>query len=90
MRREVAEEAGVVVDEVTYQASQAWPFPAGLMIGFRARAASDTTHVDGVELIEVRWFTWAELRERRRTRGHIGNLDSIDNLLIESWLDMED
>lgn len=90
VRREVAEEAGVIVDEVTYQASQAWPFPAGLMVGFRARAASDTTHVDGVELIEVRWFTRAELRERRRARGHLGNLDSIDNLLIESWLDMED
>jgi NAD+ diphosphatase len=36
VRREVPEEAGVVVDEVTYQASQASPFPAGLMVGFRA------------------------------------------------------
>jgi NAD+ diphosphatase len=29
VRREVAEESGVVVDEVTYRSSQPWPFPAG-------------------------------------------------------------
>jgi NAD+ diphosphatase len=87
VRREVAEEAGVVVGEVTYQASQAWPFPAGLMVGFRARAVSDATHADGAELVEARWFTRAELRARREARGHLGRLDSIDHLIIESWLD---
>jgi NAD+ diphosphatase len=87
VRREVAEEAGIVVGEVTYQASQAWPFPAGLMAGFRARAVSDNTHADGAELIEARWFTRAELHARRHARGHLGRLDSIDHVLIESWLD---
>jgi NAD+ diphosphatase len=88
VRREVAEEAGVVVGEVTYQASQAWPFPAGLMAGFRARAVSDTIHADGAELLEARWFTRAELRARRDARGHLGRLDSIDHLILESWLDL--
>jgi NAD+ diphosphatase len=88
VRREVAEEAGVVVDEVTYQASQAWPFPAGLMVGFRARAVSDTTDVDGTELIEARWFTRAELHDRRAARGYLGRLDSMDHVMINSWLDL--
>jgi NAD+ diphosphatase len=35
VRREVAEETGVPVGTVTYMASQGWPFPSGLMIGFR-------------------------------------------------------
>ena len=37
VRREVAEEAGVVVDEVRYHSSQPWPMPASLMIGFPPR-----------------------------------------------------
>jgi NAD+ diphosphatase len=87
VRREVAEEAGVTLTTVTYQASQAWPFPAGLMIGFSARATSDFTAVDGDELIEARWCTGAELRARRRARGSLDNVDSIGNFLLESWLD---
>jgi NAD+ diphosphatase len=50
VRREVAEETGVRVGAVSYQASQAWPFPAGLMVGFQARAISDEIVVDGEEL----------------------------------------
>ena len=86
VRREVAEEAGVAIGEVTYRASQAWPFPAGLMLGFHARALSDAIDIDGDELIQARWFTRAELRDRRRARGHLGRPDSIDRYLIESWL----
>ena len=38
--REVQEEAGVVVDpeSIRYEASQPWPFPQSLMIGFQAQA----------------------------------------------------
>ena len=83
VRREVAEESGVAVDRVTYQASQAWPFPSGLMVGFHAVAASDEIAVDEAELIEARWFTEDELAARlaalRRT-------DSIERLLMQSWL----
>jgi NAD+ diphosphatase len=86
VRREAAEEAGVAIGEVTYRASQAWPFPAGLMLGFHARASSDAIDIDGDELIQARWFTRAELRDRRRARGHLGKPDSIDHYLIESWL----
>ncbi|MEV1289562.1 NAD(+) diphosphatase [Micromonospora sp. NPDC049679] len=84
VRREIAEEAGVRVGPVSYQASQAWPFPAGLMIGFRARALTDAIDVDRDELIEARWFTRPELRTmlaRWPLRG-----DSIESFLIEGWL----
>ena len=39
VRREVAEETGVLVGDVSYRGSQPWPFPASLMIGFRAARA---------------------------------------------------
>ncbi|WP_018723893.1 NAD(+) diphosphatase [Salinispora fenicalii] len=86
VRREVAEEAGVVVTDVAYQGSQAWPFPAGLMVGFRATAGSDEIRVDGVELLEARWFTRAELRQRAAAGHRLGRLDSIGHHLLNSWL----
>jgi NAD+ diphosphatase len=60
--REIAEEAGVQLVDVTYLGSQPWPFPQSLMLGFTARAADpSTTLADGVEITEVRWFTHDEL-----------------------------
>jgi NAD+ diphosphatase len=63
--REVQEESGVRVREVTYRASQPWPFPSSLMLGFRALADGVVEPVarDG-ELEDVRWFTREELRDR--------------------------
>ncbi|MFF0150683.1 NAD(+) diphosphatase [Micromonospora sp. NPDC005203] len=86
VRREMAEEAGVTVTDVTYQGSQAWPFPAGLMVGFRATATSDEIRVDGEELLEARWFTRAELRERVASGRTLGRVDAIDHRLLEDWL----
>jgi NAD+ diphosphatase len=84
VRREVAEETGVAVGAVTYQGSQAWPFPAGLMIGFRARAQSDEISVDGDELAEASWFTRGQLREFLATRQP--RPDSIERHLLGGWL----
>lgn len=92
VRREVAEEAGVALGAVTYRGSQAWPFPAGLMIGFRAEAVCDEVGVDGMELLEARWFTAGELRARI-SQGRTGGpyrLDSIGKHLIEDWLADQD
>jgi NAD+ diphosphatase len=62
--REVLEETGVLVRDVSYAASQPWPFPGSLMLGFRARADGDTEPVarDG-ELEDARWFHRDELRD---------------------------
>ena len=60
--REVAEEAGVTVGLVRYAASQPWPFPANLMLGFEAEWVSGEAHVADHELEAVRWFTRDQLR----------------------------
>ncbi|WP_406392302.1 NAD(+) diphosphatase [Streptomyces sp. NBC_00887] len=59
--REVFEEAGVTVGEVEYIASQPWPFPSSLMLGFMARATSSEINVDGEEIEEARWFSREDL-----------------------------
>ena len=88
VRREVAEEAGVVVGAVHYQGSQGWPFPAGIMIGFRAVALAPDIAVDQNELTDARWFTPAEVRTRIADSGAVPPYrhDSIGRALIESWL----
>ncbi len=59
--REVLEEAGVTLGDVRYLASQPWPFPASLMLGFEADARNTEIRVDGSELAEARWFSRDEL-----------------------------
>jgi NAD+ diphosphatase len=87
VRREVAEETGVPVADVTYVASQGWPFPSGLMVGFRATAAAETVTADGQEVLEARWFTRAELIQRAESGARLGREDSIDRYLLRSWLE---
>jgi NAD+ diphosphatase len=73
------------VGEVTYQGSQGWPFPAGLMVGFVARALDERIDVDGNELLEAHWFTRAELVERIVAGPGSGPTDSIGGWLMRSW-----
>lgn len=61
VRREVAEEAGVVVGACQYHSSQPWPFPASLMVGFTATALGRTINLRDGELEDARWFTPADL-----------------------------
>ncbi|PGH42648.1 NAD+ diphosphatase [Micromonospora sediminicola] len=60
--REVREEVGVEVAEIAYVASQSWPFPGSLMLGFLARAdANAPIRVDPAEIAHARWFTRREI-----------------------------
>ena len=54
--REILEEVGLAVKNIRYYASQPWPFPNNLMIGFTAEYASGEIDVDGVEIGEADWF----------------------------------
>ena len=60
--REVAEEVGVVVEEVEYVGSQPWPFPRSLMLGYRAWApgAGELT-LQEEEIAEARWYSREDL-----------------------------
>lgn len=60
--REVKEEAGLKVVDVTYHSSQPWPFPAQLMIGLMAEVDSLEAVPDHSELEAVAWLTRAEAR----------------------------
>lgn len=84
VRREVAEETNIRVAQCTYLASQPWPFPAALMIGFHALATSDDIRLNDAELAEARWFTREDL-----ARGDIvlPPRASVAYRLIEAWFD---
>lgn len=84
--REVFEETGVRVGEVRYFASQPWPFPSSLMVGFFGTAESTDITVDGEEIVEARWFS----REEILTGTSDGSLRlpggfSISRALVEEW-----
>jgi len=55
--REVFEETAIVVNNVEYFSSQAWPFPNSLMLGFRAQYDSGNIEIDGEEIVEAGWFS---------------------------------
>ncbi|WP_306839549.1 NAD(+) diphosphatase [Catenuloplanes nepalensis] len=60
--REVAEEVGLPIAGISYVASQPWPFPGSLMLGFNAIAdPSLPVTVDPEEIVEARWFTRREI-----------------------------
>jgi NAD+ diphosphatase len=84
--REVFEEAGIEVTDVTYAGSQPWPFPSSLMLGFFAQAVTHDIKVDGEEITEARWFTRAELGDGVRSGGLIvPTMISISGALITAW-----
>jgi NAD+ diphosphatase len=86
VRREVMEECGIVVDDVRYLASQPWPFPASIMLGFTAHAATTDVHVDGVEIAQARWFTRESLAGALASGEVLApNRLSIARYLIEDW-----
>ena len=86
VRREVGEEVGIPVGEVTYFGNQPWPLPASLMLGFIARALSKEIDVDGAEIEEARWFTRDELREAVEAgEVLIPRSVSISSSLLAHW-----
>ena len=87
--REVFEEVGIRVEEITYQSSQPWPFPASIMLGFRARAMSEEITIDPEELIDARWFSAEEVKKADQGTGNLvlSPRDSIARKLIRDWLD---
>lgn len=76
--REVREEAGIEIGELSYVASQPWPFPDSLMLAFTARWLSGEARPDGIEIAELRWCGRTGLPE-------IPPQGSIARLLIDRF-----
>lgn len=90
--RELFEEAGVRVREVTYIASQPWPFPSQLMIGCHAVTDDTELTVDLAELEDARWFTRAEVAEAmERGQGSTSFVaplrQAIAHHMLQWWLE---
>ena len=89
VRRELMEEASVKVGEVTYYATQPWPFPSSLMIGCFAKAESRDVKADETELAEVRWIerhVARELIEGKAVDGlRVPPPIAIAHHLIRAW-----
>ena len=83
--REVAEEVGLRVTDVRYVASQPWPFPQSLMLGFVARALDDELQIDHDEIEEARWFTREELRNGGGPQA-LPPVVSIARHIIDLWV----
>jgi NAD+ diphosphatase len=86
--REVWEEAAIIVRDPVFLASQPWPFPASLMLGFHAQSDGGEPRAADGELEEVHWLDLDTVR-----RATLGEADfelpgkvSIARFLIERWV----
>lgn len=79
VRREVEEEAGIVVTDITYHGSQPWPFPHQLMVGFTARYVGGELKIDDAELDGAAWFT-------RDALPDLPSPISLSRQLIDAWI----
>jgi NADH pyrophosphatase NudC (nudix superfamily) len=87
--REVREEAGVEIGPPEYVASQPWPFPTSLMLGFTAPWRGGEPRRIDAELEDVRWFERAEVAAAVAGRDSPLGLPprfAIARRLLEHWL----
>jgi len=77
--REIREEVGVEVTDIRYQASQPWPFPHSLMLGFRARWVAGDIEIDPTEIADAGWF-------RAGSLPMVPPPISIARHLIDAWV----
>ena len=78
--REVSEEVGISISNIRYFASQPWPYPCGLMVGFYADYAGGIIHLQRSELSSGGWFHKDHLPQ-------IPEKLSIARQLIDHWLE---
>lgn len=90
--REMKEESGLLVTNPVYLASQSWPYPYSLMLGFQAKVdpsnSPDAIKPDGVEIAKLRWFSREELKAEAKDILLPSKI-SIARSLIEHWLGEE-
>ena len=80
--REVLEETGIEAGDVEYAASQPWPFPSSLMLGFNAVARTLDIHLRDGELEDARWFSRDDIARGIPALPPPG---AISARLIDAW-----
>ena len=87
VKREVMEEAGVIIKETQYHSSQPWPFPSSIMLGFISIAENRELNINYDELEDARWFSKTELLDMiEKKTVCLPNKFSIAYRLITEWL----
>ena len=89
VRREVFEEAGIRVGEVTYLSSQPWPFPASLMFGCAGEALNAEITIDPAEIEDAIWVSREDIA--LAFSGNHPTLlparkGAIAHFLLQAWL----
>lgn len=79
VRREVKEETQIEIDNIRYFGNQPWPYPSGLMIGFKADYVSGELQLQRSELTKGGWFKADNL-------PNIPSKLSIARLLIDDFV----
>lgn len=88
-RREVFEESGIKLGEITYLASQPWPYPSSLMFGTAGEALNTDLTLDPVEIDDAKWFSREEVMaalDGSNPELQPARHGSIARFLIERWL----
>ena len=87
--REVQEESGIIARDPVFVASQPWPFPASLMLGFHAVSDGGEPRVTDDELDEVGWYPRSAILEAINGGDPGFQLPppvSIARFLIDRWV----
>ncbi|QJR81376.1 NAD(+) diphosphatase [Alteromonas pelagimontana] len=74
VHREVMEEVGVKIKNLSYFGSQPWPFPHSLMAGYLAEYESGDIVIDDNEIIDAKWFKLSDLPPTPPTLSIAGQL----------------
>ncbi|MEM8897284.1 MAG: NAD(+) diphosphatase [Bacteroidota bacterium] len=86
IKREVYEETNINVISTTYISSQPWPFPASLMLGYRAKASNEDIILHDGELEDARWFSREVFAEELLSGNlKLPSFTSISHHLIKQW-----
>ncbi|WP_444994114.1 NAD(+) diphosphatase [Aliikangiella sp. IMCC44359] len=86
VKREAAEEVGLTIDTVDYVASQPWPFPGSIMLGFECSTQTDTINLIDQELETAKWFTVKQIEAELKAGSlRMPYSVSISWHLVDRW-----
>lgn len=84
--READEEVGISIEKILYQASQPWPFPQSIMLGFTAKAVNSGILLKDKELEDAQWFSAEDINQlTAKEELLLPYKFSISRMLVEQW-----